>query len=159
LQPNRFRFILQFGFPPPPRRIRLQPNRRFAAILVLMVALSTTCVFTFSGAAAAVQQKSPTAMAKNPLRLIVSRFPRYEVLYHDPGYEKLTGWLDTLECGHQVDVCNVGLGEPSLGAEAGHKRHRCGECAVTQQVAMKKPSQSVRLDSVRSQARLPRTAA
>jgi hypothetical protein len=122
-----------------------------------MVGLSTTGFFAFSRAATAVQ-RTATAMAKNPLRLIVSRFPRYEDLYRDPEHEKLVGWLDTLECGHQVEVYNLGLAAPSLGAEQGQKRHRCAECAVTQ-VAMKKPSQSVRLNSARSQVRLPRTAA
>jgi hypothetical protein len=148
LQPKRFRFVLQFGFPPPPQRPRF-PNqrRRLAAIvLVFVVGLSTTGFFAFSRAATAVQ-RTTTAMAKNPLRLIVSRFPRYEVLYDDPEHEKLTGWVDTLECGHQVDLYNFGLAGPSLGPEGGQKRHRCAECAALQQVAPKKPAQSVTVDS------------
>lgn len=82
-------------------------------------------------------------MAKNPLKLVVSRFPRYEVLYDNPEYEKLTGWLDTLECGHQVELHNFGLASPSFGPESGPKRRRrCGECAV--EAHAKKPAQSVR---------------
>jgi hypothetical protein len=161
LQLKRFRFVLQFAFPAPARRPSLQsPNQgfRFAAAIVLvwMVALATAGLFAFSGAATAVQRT--TAMAKNPLRLIVSRSPRYDVLYRDPEQETLTGWLDTLECGHQVDVYNVGLGAPSLGAEGGHKRHRCGECAAVQ-FAAKKPAQSVKRDSAHNQdLRLGQTA-
>jgi hypothetical protein len=156
LQPNRFRFVIQFGFPP--HGPSLHPDRRFAAIFVFMVALATAAVFTFSGAAVAVQ-RTTTAMGKNPLRLIVSRFPRYDVLYRDPEQETLTGWLDTLECGHQVDLYNLGLSSPSLGAEGGQKRHRCAECAALQQVAPKKPSQSVKLVSSRKKdLRLAKTA-
>jgi hypothetical protein len=140
LQPNRFRFVIQFGFPP--HGPSLHPDRRFAAIFVFMVALATAAIFTFSGAGVAVQ-RTTTAMGKNPLRLIVSRFPRYDVLYRDPEQETLTGWLDTLECGHQVDLYNLGLSSPSLGAEGGQKRHRCAECAM-----QKKPPQSVRVASL-----------
>ena len=88
-------------------------------------------------------------MATNPLRLIVSRFPRYEVLYRDPEHETLTGWRDTLACGHQSEIWNLGSGvAPSVGAETGSKRHRCGECAMVY-VAAKKPPQSVKLDEMK----------
>jgi hypothetical protein len=154
LQPKPFRFVIQFGFRPEPQYL----SRRLAAIFFFMVGLATAAIFTFSVAAVAVQ-RTTTAMGKNPLRLIVSRFPRYDVLYRDPEQETLTGWLDTLECGHQVDLYNLGLSSPSLGAEGGQKRHRCAECAALQQVAPKKPSQSVKLVSSRKKdLRLAKTA-
>jgi hypothetical protein len=82
-------------------------------------------------------------VSRNPLKLVISRFPRYEVLYSNPEQEKLTGWLDTLECGHQVELPNFGLSEPSFGPESGpRRRRRCGECAV--EAHAKKPAQSVR---------------
>ncbi|HKW17063.1 MAG TPA: hypothetical protein VJO35_06100 [Terriglobales bacterium] len=86
-------------------------------------------------------------MANNPLRLVVSRFPRYHALYGDPAQETLTGWLDTLECSHQVELFNFGLAEPSFGPEQGAKRHRCGACA--QMAAMKKPPRSVKAELAR----------
>jgi hypothetical protein len=86
-------------------------------------------------------------MAKNPLRLVVSRFPRYEVLYNDPECEKLTGWMDTLACGHQVELLNFGLAEPSFGPEGGAKRHRCGECGAAAVASLKKPVQPEKLSA------------
>lgn len=81
---------------------------------------------------------------KNPLRTICSRFPHFEPFYSD-GTIKLTWFLDTLDCGHQIIV-------HALDCQAGQKRHRCAECAQLalalpepeQFPSPKKPVQSVR---------------
>ncbi len=91
----------------------------------------------------AVARDYVPARPKNPLRLVVSRFPRYEVLWKLPEHEVLVGWLDTLECGHQVRMSNYGLSAPEFPPEGGAKRHRCAECAAV--TVVKKPVQSVRI--------------
>jgi hypothetical protein len=116
----------------------------FVTALLLLIAL------------AAIGVQSTTPMTKNPLRLVVSRSPRYEVLYRNPEQEKLVGWWDTLECGHQVELWNFGIAEPSFGPEAGTKRHRCAECGAAiarVEAAPKKPSQSVTPEEIRRRMR------
>ncbi len=60
-----------------------------------------------------------STVPKNPLRLILARSPFFE-----DGTLKLCWLLDTLECGHQQIIFNLGLDFPA-------KRHRCAECAQT----------------------------
>lgn len=76
----------------------------------------------------------------NPLRLIVSRVPRYEVSWFDCT-ERLAYFMDTLECGHQVII----YAEPFTDHPAfpsGNKRHRCAQCAKA--LSQRKPVRSVK---------------
>lgn len=144
-----------------PNALRLKSWWTLAAVTVLIIVMA--CGFSFpSGRStshwqvsqvlrehlfAARVRVSPVRARRphNPLRLVVARVPVYEVLYGDPAHEKLVGWIDTLECGHQMRLFNFGLAEPSLGPEQGSKRHRCAQCAAAQ---MKRPAQSVREEDV-----------
>ena len=124
----------------------MQPNR-------LRLCLSIVLLVASWGFVAAFLLLFPATMApKNLLRLVVSRFPQYEVLYDDPEDEKLIGWLDSLECGHQVFLYNFSLGTSEFLPEQGQKRHRCAECAAilsAGETTKKKPARSVTLDEFR----------
>ena len=142
-----------------PNSLRLA-RCRFSVRSIFVTSFAFLCLTIFFAVST-----TPAMQPKNPLKLVVSRFPRYEVLYRNPKQESLVGWLDTLECGHQVELFNFGLSQPSFGpSDQGQKRHRCAECAQVKVLAAaagatvgdgspKKPAQSVTLDEFRQRER------
>ncbi len=97
-----------------------------------------------------VSASSTLSVPNSPLRLIVSRTPVSEEFYHST-VEKVVGFIDTLECGHQQIVYNLAVRGFS-GTD--QKRHRCPECAQSQVEALppKKPARSVKIPGVLKRA-------
>lgn len=85
--------------------------------------------------------ETATAVAQNPLRIITSRIPVFEDLYGD-GSQKLTHYLEGLDCSHQVITYLIGIGEEKS------KRRRCEICGEIARASIpRKPVESAREDA------------